>query len=212
MGSFMVGAAGVLVPVAYYVHQREAQGGIDLSIGLRLSFGNVTPDSDTAKALAKDVEKIVRGGHGTKSAIAKSGVAACRVEDCVGHPPSRLVGTLHRREVDVRAHVVAADEEVRDCGVGGGPVPVGIGGVHHQRCRIGDGGFPGDTRIEMTAHQFLVAQDRLRATVESAAHLRPDLLGDLVFGALFGSFAVQNSRSVPVGDVHRQAVVYPPSP
>jgi hypothetical protein len=53
------------------VHELQSQGGVDLAIGLKLSFGHVTPDSGTARELAKDVERILRDGHGIKSAIAK---------------------------------------------------------------------------------------------------------------------------------------------
>ena len=53
------------------VRELQRQGGIDMSIGLRLSFGNVIPDSATARELARDVERIVRGGHGIRNAVAK---------------------------------------------------------------------------------------------------------------------------------------------
>ncbi|WP_206492733.1 hypothetical protein [Rhodococcus sp. KRD162] len=68
--------AGADVPadagsISNTVRELQAQGGIDMAIGLRLSFGNVVPDSATARELARDVEKIVRGGHGIKNAIAR---------------------------------------------------------------------------------------------------------------------------------------------
>lgn len=69
-------AAGADIPddagaISRTVQELRTQGGTDMSIGLRLSFGNVVPDSATAQSLAKNVERIVRGGHGIKSALAK---------------------------------------------------------------------------------------------------------------------------------------------
>jgi hypothetical protein len=69
-------AAGALVPddagrISTVVNELRAQGGADLSIGLRLSFGNVIPDEGTARELARDVERVLRGGSGLKNVVAK---------------------------------------------------------------------------------------------------------------------------------------------
>ncbi|QDM56388.1 RexA family abortive infection protein [Gordonia phage Sidious] len=58
-------------PISTAVRELQAEGGADLSIGLRLSFGNVIPDSNTAKDIAKHVERVISGGHGIRKAVAK---------------------------------------------------------------------------------------------------------------------------------------------
>jgi hypothetical protein len=69
-------AAGASVPddagrITTVVNELRAQGGADLSIGLRISFGNAIPDEGTARELAHDVERVLRGGNGLKNVIAK---------------------------------------------------------------------------------------------------------------------------------------------
>ncbi|WP_128383021.1 hypothetical protein [Mycobacteroides abscessus] len=69
-------AAGALVPsdggrISTAVNELRAQGGADMSISLRVSFGNATPDNGTARELARDVERVLRGGNGIRNAIAK---------------------------------------------------------------------------------------------------------------------------------------------
>ncbi|BBY38466.1 hypothetical protein MMAN_26000 [Mycobacterium mantenii] len=69
-------AAGAFVPedagrISSVVDTLRAQGGADLSIGIRLSFGNAAPDTGTARELARDVERVLRGGNGLKNVVAK---------------------------------------------------------------------------------------------------------------------------------------------
>ena len=59
--------------------------------------------------------------------------------------------------------------------------------------------------------QYLHIGERVvGGAVQVGQHLRPDLLADLVGGALPGRAAKEQTRRLPVGNVHREQPLHPP--
>src|SRR3546814_357586 len=132
---------------------------------------------------------------------------AGRVEDRVRCGPGRLVGALHGGEVDVAAHVVAGEEQVRDRRGGLGTLGQRARRVYEQRLSAHDratGEHQG--RVEEPVDEHAIAQLRVARAVESGLDLGPALGGDLVGGAVDRRLAVEDPRREEVGDVDRQDV------
>ena len=125
------------------------------------------------------------------------------VEDRVDGAAGRLVGSFHRRQIRVGAHVVGGQHQVGDPRRRLGPVAPRPGGVDQQRLEVGRLGRVGelDRRIEEPGEHSRLVEDRLRPVVEMIDELAPDLGADLLAAATRRHLAGAPSRGVPIGHV-----------
>ena len=128
------------------------------------------------------------------------------LENAVDCPARGLVGALHGRDVGVGPHVVGGEEEVLDPGAGLRPTPPRARGVDQQRLVVDDRpiGPVLDAVGEVPVHQVSVLEPVLARGRDVTLQLGPDLLHDLLPGALPRRLANEDAGLGPVRDADRE--------